>query len=71
MVKLEFPLFVKVTVWVLVIPTGTLLKFSDAGDIVSTGCVPVPLSEIASGVFEASLVTVKVPATAPAAVGAN
>jgi hypothetical protein len=48
-----------------------LLKFNDVGAIVSTGCVPVPLSEIASGEFEASLVIVKVPVTAPAAVGAS
>ncbi|MDR3721956.1 MAG: hypothetical protein P4L00_10180 [Candidatus Acidoferrales bacterium] len=69
--RLEFPLFVKVMFCVLLCPTGTLLKFNDAGEIVSPGCVPVPLSEIASCEFEASLITVTVPVAAPAAVGAN
>ena len=67
----ELPLFPNVTVCVLVVPTGMLLKFNDAGEIVSTGCMPVPFSEIASGVFAASLVTVNVPVTAPVVVGAN
>jgi hypothetical protein len=66
-----FPLFVSVTVCVLVCPTTTLLKFKDAGEIESAGCMPVPLSAIDSGEFEASLVTVSVPFAAPRAVGAN
>jgi hypothetical protein len=71
MTRFEFPLFVRVTVCVLVWPTGTLLKFRDAGEIINAGPVPVPLSEIERGEFDASLVTVRVPVTAPTAVGAN
>ena len=48
-----------------------MLKFNDAGVIVSAGCMPVPLSAIARGEFEASLVTVSVPFERPAATGAN
>jgi hypothetical protein len=48
-----------------------LLKFKDAGEIVSAGCMPVPLNETESDEFEASLVTVKVPLAAPRVVGAN
>jgi hypothetical protein len=70
-IKFVFPVFPSVTVCVLVVPTGMLLKFRDEGVIESTGCMPVPLSEITRGEFAASLVTVSVPVTAPAAVGAN
>lgn len=66
-----FPLFVSVTGCVLVCPTTTLLKLKDAGEIESAGCMPVPLREIDSGEFEASLVTVNVPFAAPGPVGAN
>ena len=66
-----FPLFVSVTVCVLVCPTTTLLKFKDAGEIESAGCMPVPLRAIDSGEFEASLVTVNVAFAAPRTVGAN
>ena len=66
-----FPLFARVTVCVLVCPTTMLLKFRDAGEIESPDCMPVPLSEIESGEFDASLVTVNVPLAAPRAVGAN
>lgn len=69
--KLAFPLFVNVTLCVPVCPTVTLLKFNDAGEIVSPGCMPVPLREIVSGEFEASLVTVRSPVAAPSDGGAN
>lgn len=70
-VRLAFPLLLSVTFCVLVCPTVTLLKFKDAGDIVSAGSMPVPLNEMAVGEFEASLVTVNAPLAAPMAVGAN
>jgi hypothetical protein len=70
-VRRAFPLLVSVTFCELVCPTVTLLKSSEEGEIVKAGCMPVPLSAIASGEFEASLVTVRVPFAAPKAVGAN
>ena len=71
MVKFAFPLLLSVTFCVLVCPTVTLLKFNDAGDIVSAGSMPVPFSEIAVGELDASLATVSVPLAEPMAVGAN
>jgi hypothetical protein len=65
------PVFVSVTFCVLVCPTVTFEKFSVEGEIDSPDCVPVPLSETISGEFDASLITVSAPLTAPAAVGAN
>ena len=70
-IRLEVPLFVSVTLCVLVCPNGTLLKFSDTGKIVRLACVPVPLSEIVSVEFEASLVTVRLAVVSTADVGAN
>lgn len=64
-------MFVMVTFWLLVCPTGMLLKFSEAGDNAMMASVPVPLSEMARGEFEASLVTVKVPLAVLSDVGAN
>ena len=55
----------------LVCPTTTLLKFNEEGEIVRVGCIPVPVSVIARGEFEASLMTVRLPVTAPSEVGAN
>jgi hypothetical protein len=69
--RFEFPVFPRVTVCVLMVPTGTLLKLRDEGLTESTGSVPVPLNEIASGELDALLVTVSVPVAAAAAVGAN
>jgi hypothetical protein len=71
MTRLAFPLFVNVTVCVLLAPMVMLLKASDAGEIAIVACVPVPLSEIESGELEASLVTTRLPVTAPLEVGAN
>lgn len=65
------PVLVSCTVLVLVWPTTTLLNVSAEGAIVKPACVPVPVSEIVSGEFEASLITVRLPVTAPPAVGAN
>jgi len=70
-VRFEFPLFVIVTFWLLVWPTGTLLKLSDAGASAMMACVPVPLSEIVRDEFEASLETVSVALALPSEVGAN
>lgn len=69
--RFAFPLFVSVTVCVLLCPMVMLLKFNDAGEIAIVGCVPVPLSDMESGELEASLVTVRVPVVAPLEVGAN
>jgi len=66
-----FPLFVNCTACVLVCPTVTFPKLSEAGDIVKPGCVPVPVSEIVKGEFAASLAIVRLPVTAPAEGGAN
>jgi hypothetical protein len=72
-VKLKFtlPLFVNLTVWVLLCPTVTFPKLREAGDIVSPACVPVPLSEIVRGELAASLAIERLPVTAPADGGAN
>ena len=68
----EVPVFDNVTETEPVEPTATLPKFSLAGFAASPPpVIPVPLSEIANGEFEASLVMVNVPAAAPVAVGAN
>jgi hypothetical protein len=56
---------------VLVCPTGMLLKFNEVGEIARMGCVPVPISEIVVGEFDASLVTVRVPVAGVMDVGAN
>jgi hypothetical protein len=69
--RFAFPLLVSVTLCVLVCPTGTLLKFNDVGEIASTGCMPVPASAIATGEFDASLVTVRVPVAGVVDAGAN
>lgn len=67
----ELPLFVSVTFWLLVWPTGTLLKLTDAREIFIDACVPVPLSLIPRRLLEASLVTVSVPVLSALALGAN
>jgi hypothetical protein len=70
-VKLTFPLLANLTLCVLLCPTVTPPKLSVAGEIVMPAWVPVPLSEIVSGELEASLVTTRLPAAAPADSGAN
>jgi len=69
--RLLLPVLVSVTACEELWPTVTLPKLREAGEIERPGCVPVPLSEIARGELEASLVTVKVPYAAPEEVGAN
>lgn len=69
--RFALPVFVKITVCELLWPTVTFPKLSELGDMVIPVCVPVPVSEIASGEFEASLVTVSVADAAPDVVGAN
>lgn len=71
MTMLVDPVFVNSTFWVPVCPTTTFPNVSAEGAIVKPVCVPVPVSEIITGEFEASLTTIKLPVTAPAAVGAN
>jgi hypothetical protein len=63
--------FVIVIFCELLPPTLTLPKLKDNGATERPGCVPMPVSETASGEFEASLVTVNVPFAAPVACGAN
>ena len=71
--KLRFtlPLLVSFMVCVLLCPTVTFPKLSEAGDIVSPGWVPVPLSETVNGELAASLAIERLPVTAPADGGAN
>ena len=71
MTTLVVPVFVNCTFWVLVCPTMTFPKVSAEGEMLRPVCVPVPLSETIIGELEASLITVRLPVTAPAAVGAN
>jgi hypothetical protein len=68
---LMFPEFVKVTVCEALWPTVTFPKFNDAGDIESPGWVPVPVKEIVTGEFAASLVMARLPFTAPEVGGPN
>jgi hypothetical protein len=65
------PVFVNSTFWLPVCPTTTFPNVSADGEMAKPACVPVPLNEIIIGEFEASLTTVMLPVTAPAAVGAN
>ena len=71
MTTFVLPVFVSVTFCALVWPTVTFEKFNVEGEIESPACVPVALRETISGEFDASLITVSAPLTAPAAVGAN
>jgi hypothetical protein len=70
-VTFELPVFVKLTVCVALWPTVTFEKFSVEGAIERPACVAVPVKEIVSGEFVASLTTVSAPVTTPAVVGAN
>jgi hypothetical protein len=65
------PVFVNCTFCVPVCPTMTFPKVSAEGEMLRPVCVPVPLSETIMGELEASLITVRLPVAAPAAVGAN
>jgi hypothetical protein len=73
MVTVEFPLFVRVTVWELELPALMLPKLSVAGlaDSVTVAATPVPVSAMVLGELGALLVTVTVPAALPEVLGAN
>jgi hypothetical protein len=70
-VTFELPVFVSVTVCVLLWFTCTFEKVKVEGEIERPACVAVPVSETIKGEFEASLMIVSAPEAAPAAVGAN
>ena len=72
-VRVAFPVFVRVIVCGLLAPTATLPKFSLAGLITICACVvtAVPLRAIVSGEVGALLVIVIVPVGLPLVVGAN
>ena len=72
-VTLEFPLFVSVTVCVLLVPTTTLPKLKLVGLAVSwnVAATPVPLRAMAVGEFGALLTSDTLPVTLPVAAGAN
>jgi len=58
-------------VCVLLVPTVTLPKLMPEGMTEICDWTPVPLREMFNGEFVALLVTVTVPTSAPAALGAN
>jgi hypothetical protein len=70
-VRLMFPVFVSLTVWLELCPTFTLPKLTVAGVMVRPACIPVPVSVTVNGEFDASLVTVIEPLIAPEDCGAN
>ena len=70
-VKLAEPLLVRVIVWLFVLPTFVLPKFSLFGEAPSCDCVPEPLSAIVSGEFGPSFATEMLPVAEPVVVGAN
>jgi hypothetical protein len=74
MLRLEFPVFVSVTVWVPLPPTATLPKLKLLGVAESwrvRGAMPVPVREMSVGEFAASLTKVILPLAPPACAGAN
>jgi hypothetical protein len=70
-VRVELPVFVIVITLELLFPTTTLPKLTLVGLTESRACRPVPLKEIVSGEFVASLTIVNVPVAFPADGGAN
>ncbi len=70
-VRLEFPVFVSLTLCVPLCPTSTFPNVNVVGAIVKPVCVAVPVKETATGELEASLTIARLPVTAPADVGAN
>jgi hypothetical protein len=70
-VKLAEPLLVRVIVWLFVLPTFVLPKFSLFGDAPSCAAVPVPLNAMVSGEFGPSFATDTLPVADPVVVGAN
>jgi hypothetical protein len=70
-VRVELPPFWRVMVCELLVPFTTVPKLTLAGVAEICAWVPVPESGIVSGEFEALLVTVRVPVTAPSDFGAN
>lgn len=73
MVKLVFPLLVRVTFLELELPAFTLAKLRLVGlvESVTEAATPVPLKATEVGEFGALLETLMVPARLPAVVGAN
>ena len=65
------PVLDSLIVWLPLCPTDMFPKLTDDGDILRTPCVAVPLSERVSVAFDALLVIVMEPVTAPAVSGAN
>jgi hypothetical protein len=70
-VTVALPPFVSVTVCELLVPVVTLPNAALVGVAANCGCVPVPLSVIVVGEFDALLTIEMLPLTLPAAVGAN
>jgi hypothetical protein len=70
-VTLAVPVFVRVTVCGLLLPTVTLPKFTLAGETESCSVTPAPLSATVVGVLEALLVIATLPVALPLEVGAN
>jgi hypothetical protein len=73
MVTLEFPVLLRMTLFVLELPAFTLPKLKLAGlaEMVTVEATPIPLKEIVAGEFGALLETVTVPVRLPAVVGAK
>jgi hypothetical protein len=71
MTTFELPVLVSLTLCEGFWPTATLPKLIEAGETTRPACAPDPVSEIARGELDASLITVIAPLTAPEAVGAN
>jgi hypothetical protein len=69
--RLAVPVFLSVTFTVDVFPTAMLPKLMLDGFADNAACVPVPLTEITSGLLVALELTVMLPDTVPAAVGAK
>jgi antitoxin (DNA-binding transcriptional repressor) of toxin-antitoxin stability system len=64
------PLLVSITTWAaVVVPKGTLPKFTEPGDAVAVVATPVTLNETVCGLFEALSVNVRVPFAVDVEVG--
>ena len=71
MVTLPFPVLVKVTACVLLVPTVTFPKPIEMGEAASCRVTPVPERAIEVGELEALLMTERLPLALPPEVGAN
>lgn len=70
-VRVALPLLVSAIGCELLLPTVTVPKLTLDELAAICGCVPVPLSEIESEVFDALLDIDRLPVTCPAPVGAK